>query len=350
MKMNKTEDRGSRKRFGIFRELLTGVPGNVVVITHINPDGDAIGSSLGLCNTLINAGHNCSVIVPNDYPEFLKWLPTHTKAIVYKGNESMADTLIQSAAIIFFLDFNDPERITQLYESVSRSNAFIALIDHHPCPILTADYMLSDTAVSSTAELIFRFLIKAGFKNYISSAVATCLYTGIMTDTGCFSYNSSGQRTFKIVADLLGYGINKDRIFNRIYDNYSVERMRLLGHCLSQRMEYYPEYSTAMMWLNKDDLNKYNYQTGDSEGFVNYPLSIKGIRFSAFFIEKDDHIKASFRSKGNFAVNKFSAVHFNGGGHLNASGGELYETLGTTLDKFRGLLPQYKDELNNYDS
>lgn len=350
MKMNKTEDPVSRKRFLLLCKRLANIPENILIITHVNADGDAVGSSLGLRCALVNAGHHCNVIVPNDYPDFLKWLPGNEKVIVYKGNEMTVNSLVQSAGVVFFLDFNDPKRITGLYDSIMHTDAFTVLIDHHPKPVLIADYMLSDTRVSSTAELLYRFLLKAGYRNNISREAATCIYAGIMTDTGCFSYNSSGPQTFKIVADLLGYGIDKDRIFYRIYDNYSFERLQLLGHCLSRRMEYYPEYRTAMIWLDKDDLISHNFRTGDSEGFVNYPLSIKGVRFSAFFIEKEDHIKVSFRSKGNFAVNEFSAKYFNGGGHRNASGGELYETLEATLEKFRKLLPIYRNELNDYDS
>lgn len=323
--------------------------GKIVIITHFNPDGDAIGSTLGLKMALARAGHTCTIIVPNDFPAFLKWLPGAHEIIILPRNKAKITALIQSCDIIFFIDFNDIRRMKAISLPVSQSAALKVLIDHHPDPVVKVDCMVSDTSVSSTAELVYRFIVNSGLGNYIDDDIAVCLFAGIMTDTGCFSYNSSSPDTYNTVADLLRFGINKDRIYYRIYDNFSFDRMRLLGFCLNERMEFFPGYRTAMLWLNRKDQENYNFQTGDSEGFVNYPLSIKGVRFSAFFIEKEDHVKVSFRSKGNFPVNTFSANYFNGGGHLNASGGESYETLESTLEKFRRLLPQYRDELNDYN-
>jgi len=337
------------KGVALLKKMLEKSSQRITILTHVNPDGDAIGSSLALLNTLSLIGHQCKIYIPNDYPLFLKWLPGNDNIFVFNNDTSSAIQQIKASDIIFFLDFNDIKRIKQIHKPVSESSAFIALVDHHPDPDLDADCIISDTSVSSTGELIYRLINKIGLKDKINKDIATCLFAAIMTDTGCFSYNSSSPETYKIVAALLKYGIDKDRIYYRIYDNFSFDRMRLLGLGLNARMEYYPEYRTAMIWLSRDDLRKYNFKTGDSEGFVNYPLSIRGIRFSAFFIEKEDHIKISFRSKGNFPVNKFSADYFNGGGHLNASGGESYDSLDTTLDKFRKLLPQFKNELNDYE-
>jgi len=347
--MNLKENSAVIKGLEQLQKILSELSRRIVIITHYNPDGDAIGSTLGLQIALTKSGHTCSVITPNDYPGFLKWLPGAEKIIILPGNEARVAKLIQSSDIIFFLDFNDIRRMKEISEPVSRSSAFTVLFDHHPDPVVIADCMLSDTAVSSTAELVYRFIEGTGLNKSMDRDIAACLFVGIMTDTGCFSYNSSLPETYTIMADLLRYGIDKDQIYYRIYDNFSCDRMRLLGFCLNDRMEYFPECRTALIWLDRKDQEKYNFETGDSEGFVNYPLSIKGVRFSAFFIEKEDHVKVSFRSKGNFPVNTFSATYFNGGGHRNASGGESYETLDATLEKFRGLLPQYRDELNNYD-
>jgi phosphoesterase RecJ-like protein len=330
-------------------EFISASPRKVILITHINPDGDAIGSALGLQLSLEKAGHTCTVVTPGDYPGFLKWLPGAASIIILPGNENKVASMIHSAALIFFLDFNDIGRMREIKEPVSQSSAFKILIDHHPDPVVKADFMLSETNVSSTAELVYRFIMQSSLRETMDRDIATCLFAGIMTDTGCFSYNASLPETYKIVADLLRYGIDKDRIFYRIYDNFSYDRMRLLGFCLNERMEYFPAYRTALIRLNREDQKKYNFQIGDSEGFVNFPLSIKGVRFSAFFIEKEDHVKVSFRSKGNFPVNAFSAMHFNGGGHRNAAGGETHESLETALGKFRELLPRYRDELNDYE-
>jgi phosphoesterase RecJ-like protein len=321
----------------------------IAIITHVNPDGDALGSTLGLSRILSCLGHTCSVIVPNDFPEFLKWLPGAQEILCMTQNEARAAKIIESSELLFFVDFNDIRRMREIREPVSRSSAFRVLIDHHPDPVVKADTVLYDTSVSSSAELVYRFILENGLKKYLDKEIAVCLFAGIMTDTGCFSYNSSSPETFQIVAELLQYNIDKNHIYYRIYDNFSCDRLQLLGYCLNERMEYFPEYRAALIWLSRSDQKKYNFRTGDSEEFVNYPLSIKGVRFSAFFIEKEDHVKVSFRSKGDFPVNTFSADHFNGGGHRNASGGELYESLEAALEKFRGLLPEYREQLNDYE-
>lgn len=331
------------------QEKLSDKSGKIAILTHFNPDGDAIGSTLGLSRILTRIGHDCSVIVPNDFPEFLKWLPGAEDIILLPKHEAKVAEIIEASELLFFVDFNDIRRMKEIREPVSRSSAYRVLIDHHPDPIVTADSIISDTSVSSAAELVYRFIVENGLKKHMDKDIAVCLFAGVMTDTGCFSYNSSSIETYKFVTELLQYNIDKDQIYYRIYDNYSCDRMRLLGYCLNERMEYYPEYRTALIWLNRKDQEKYHFRTGDSEGFVNYPLSIKGVRFSAFFIEKKDHVKVSFRSKGDFPVNTFSASHFNGGGHRNASGGESVESLEAVLEKFRGLLPEYREQLNDYE-
>jgi phosphoesterase RecJ-like protein len=252
---------------------------------------------------------------------------------------------MRAADLIFAIDFNEMKRFRELKDIFDESEAFKVLIDHHPDPSMKVDCMLSDTSASSTAELVYRFIHETGNMRWIDKDIATCLFTGIMTDTGCFSYNSSNRKTWETVADLLDYDINKDQIYALTYDNYSEHRMRLLGFSLNDKMEVFPEYKTGLITLSKEDMARYHFEVGDSEGFVNYPLSIKGVIFSALFLEKDEHVKISFRSKGNFPVNEFSRDNFQGGGHKNASGGEASCSLQEAVRQFKELLPRYKDKL-----
>jgi phosphoesterase RecJ-like protein len=327
------------------KKLLDSPPKDIALITHINPDGDAIGSSLALFHLLKNAGHNPCIIAPNAYPEFLHWLPGNNNVLIDVENKNIVKEKISDAQIIFGIDFNDLGRIYKLGEQVMHSQAYKVIIDHHPFPGSVANCIITDTNVSSTAELIYRFIVDVKLQKFINKDVAVCIFTGMMADTGCFSYNSSNRDTYLTIARLLEYGFDKDFIYYNLYDNFSAERMRLLGYSLNEKMEVFPEYKTAMISLKQEELKRYNFQPGDSESFVNYPLSIKNIRFSAIFIEKKDYVKASFRSKGNFAVHEFAKKHFNGGGHLNAAGGESYMTMDETLKLFRNLLPEYKEKL-----
>ncbi len=253
------------------------------------------------------------------------------------------------ADVIFVVDCNELKRIIRLQEDYNASVAYKVLIDHHPGPDLFVDCMLSDTSVSSTAELIYRFITETGLEKYADKDVATCLLTGIMTDTGCFSHNSSTRKTYETVASLLDYGIDKDEIYNRIYNNYSEKRMHLLGFSLHEKMEVLDEYHTAIISLTRDELNSFNFQVGDTEGFVNYPLSIKGICFSVLFVENGNKIRISLRSKGSFAVNEIARKYFNGGGHTNASGGESFESMEETLSQFKAIIPEYQEELSDYE-
>jgi phosphoesterase RecJ-like protein len=320
---------------------------NIVIITHFNPDGDAIGSSLGLYHYLTNESYDVSVIIPNSSPKFLHWLPGNEKIQVYEDNQNQCETLIESAELIVYLDFNVLDR-TQGMEKFLRSlTKPKILIDHHPDPEDFADITISTVNVSSTSELLYEFILKLGSEEKIDKSTAECLYTGIMTDTGSFSYNSSSPDTYYIVYRLIEKGIDKDKIYWNVYDNYSTDRMRLLGYCLNQKMKVLPEFSTAYISITKDELKRFNYQQGDSEGFVNYPLSIKGIVFSVIFIEHDNYIKISLRSKGKFYANKFSENNFNGGGHRNAAGGYSEKTLEETLEDFENALKSYSDELLN---
>lgn len=318
-----------------------------LIITHYNPDGDAMGSTLAFYHYLVKKGKTPILVTPNDYPEFLHWLPGNEKVVVYKRNSGTVLNALKEADTIFCLDFNDPDRTEGLQKYIKEASGKKVLIDHHPEPSDFADIVISDTQYSSTAELVYYVIEKLGDADLVDKTIAECIYTGIMTDTGSFNYNSSRPYTYYVVSKLIELGINKDKIHWNIYDKYSTDRMRLLGYCLYKKMEVFPEYNTAFISITKEELRDFSFTSGDSEGFVNYPLSIKGICFTAIFIEKEKNVKISFRSKGEFSTNKFSEENFNGGGHKNASGGYSNESLEKTLKRFRELLPKYKKELNN---
>lgn len=314
---------------------------NVVIISHRNPDGDAIGSALGLYHVLKNMGKNPTVITPNDYPDFLQWLPGNEIVIKFDNNKEQATKAINNAELIFFLDFNDLSRISGVDELVRDLKTPKVLIDHHPYPTDFTDFKISTIDVSSTAELIFEFISTCQLTHLIDKNAAECLFTGMLTDTISFSVNAYRPSTFKITSVLLEKGIDFDGIRNKVFNNYSEERTRLLGHCLLNKMVVMPEIQAAYIVITSKDIYKFKFIKGDSEGFVNYPLSMKGISFSALFIEKKDHVKISFRSKEKIPVNEFAKLHFSGGGHLNAAGGEYYSTIDETVKKFEALVPEF---------
>ncbi len=315
--------------------------GNIAVISHENPDGDAVGSSLALYHYLKKSGKKCFVIMPNDYPDFLKWLPGSKDINIFKKDKSTAEKKIHDADMIFLLDFNTPDRAGKIEDLIRESKAFKVMIDHHPERLVFTDINFTDTLSSSTAELVFRFIELTGNIKLLDNNIAVCLYTGIMSDTGSFSYNSSQPETYRVLSELLKKGIDKDYIYSKVYNNYSESRLKLLGYCLDRKMVVLPEYKTAYMSLTLLEKKQYNYKRGDSEGFVNYPLSVKGVNFAAFFMENDDHVKISFRSRGKFDTNAFAFNNFDGGGHVNASGGESKLSLSDTINKFISLLPEY---------
>lgn len=319
--------------------------GTIVIVPHVNPDGDAIGSVLGLASILKNAGKQVTVISPNHFPEFLKWMKGAGELLVYVNAREKAEKILKEASMLICLDFNHLSRTGELKELIENWSGKKVMIDHHPYPQGFADLEFSHPDYSSTAELVFHVAKAMGYEQYIDLDGAECLFCGIMTDTGSFDYNVSDPQTFNTVSELLAFGVNPEDIHGRVFDNYSVDRMRLMGYCLSECMEVFPEYHAAVMYLSKETKARFHYQKGDNEGFVNMPLSIKGIHFSAFFTENDDQIKASFRSKGEFAVNEFATAHFGGGGHRNAAGGEVFDTLEKTVERFRKLLPEYAGEL-----
>jgi len=318
--------------------------GNIVIITHHNPDGDAIGSALGLYHILCRQSKTVSVLVPNQLPEFLQWMPGFGMIRYYKNEAAAVCKILGEAGLVIMLDFNDPSRLGKMEECLKHISCPVVLIDHHPNPEVKAEVCISFTEVSSTAELVYETAEAAGWTNHINYDAATCLFTGLLTDTISFTVNASRPRTFEIAAALLRFGIPKDEINRLVFNAFSENRMRLMGHLLTHNMVVLHQYKTAYITLSLEDAKKYGFQTGDSEGFVNYPLYIKGIIFSAFIMERKDHIKLSFRSRGNFAVNTIMEQHFRGGGHLNAAGGEVYgSTMQEVTDKLVSVLPLYHE-------
>ena len=321
------------------------VPRRILLTTHQGPDGDAMGASLALFRFLKKQGHEVNVVTPNDYPEFLHWLPFNAEVVNYMRQKPLAEELIERAEYVFHIDYNHLKRSADMARSLYHCKAVRVLIDHHLNPELPSKYIFSEIGVSSTCELLF-CIMKHWDASLIDGDIATCLYTGIMTDTGSFSYRSTGAQTFSVAAELMDFGISRADIYEQVYENYSENRMRLMGYCLNEKMEVFPQYRAALISLNLEEQERYGFVVGDSEGFVNLPLSIKGLRFSAFFLEKEDKVKMSFRSKGNFSVNDFSKTHFSGGGHLNAAGGDSKKPMNELIQQFRELLPLYEIELN----
>ncbi|HLN75100.1 MAG: DHH family phosphoesterase [Methylococcaceae bacterium] len=326
-------------------EFIKSTDKTIVIIPHTNPDGDAMGSVLGLWRVLQNAGKKAKVISPTKYPEFYHWIDGHDQVIIFSHHPKQAARAIDESDLIICMDFNQLSRLGDMRPLVENFKGNKVLIDHHPYPGDFADLLISDVTCSSTAELIFSVLQSTEYITYVDRDAATSFFTGIMTDTGSFDFNVSDPRTFETVAQLTRLGINQLDIHSKVYDNYSADRMRLLGFCLSNRMKVYPEYHAASMYISLEDQKAFNFVTGDNEGFVNMPLSIKGVVFSVLFTEKEKYTKVSFRSKGEFAVNEVSEKYFNGGGHRNAAGGELYASLEDTLAQFEKILPEFADKI-----
>lgn len=322
-------------------------PRKVVIVTHHKPDADALGSSLGLAGYLKKKGHAVQVITPSDYPEFLHWMPGNEGVLIYdKTKETQIATSIAEAELIFCLDFSALNRIQDLTEFVRSSTAKKVLIDHHLEPEKFAEFDCWDDRAASTAGLVFNLLVDLGETDKIDANIANCLYAGLMTDTGGFRHSNTRHEEFKIASELVRLGANPTLVSKLIYDTNSLERLRLMGFVLSEKLKVLPEYQTAYMTLSAEELKQFGSQTGDTEGFVNYGLSIKGIRLSVMIYERKDSVKLSLRSLGHFSVNEMARKHFNGGGHKNASGGTSDISLDKTLEKFLSILPSYKEQLN----
>ena len=318
---------------------------NIVIITHVGPDGDAMGASLGLWHFLMTLEKTPQVIVPTPFPNFLAWMPGANKNLVYKFDKEKADEHIQKADLIFLLDFNAASRMDKMADAVLASKARKVMIDHHLQPENIANIIISYPEISSTSELIFRLICRMGHFSDINLGCAECVYTGMMTDTGGFTYNSNHEEIYSIIYELIKLGVDKDDIYRRVYNTFSADRMRLMGYCLYKKMKIYPEYQAALITLTQRELHEFNYDNGDAEGFVNIPLSIQGINFTVFMREDPDKIKVSLRSQGSFPTNKFAAEVFGGGGHLNASGGESFTSLDEAVRKFEEALPLYTEFL-----
>ena len=313
----------------------------IVITTHKNPDGDAVGSSIGLALVLRKMGKEVSVIVPNRYPDFLHWLPGQELVSDFLADPKKARELIFDADLLFALDYNDLSRIGEVEHAMRKATAPIIMVDHHLNPSDFAEVMISDATQCATAQMVY-FLIEEWDKtDLIDREVGENLYTGIMTDSGSFRFSSTTSQTHYVAAALLDKGVVPNHVHESIFDTNSIDRMHLLGFALNERMKVMEEYQTAYIYLSAEELAKYNFKPGDTEGFVNFALSITGIRFAAFFAEKDGIIKISFRSKGDVPANEFSSNHFNGGGHLNAAGGMSRKGLNETVREFVNLVPEF---------
>lgn len=318
----------------------------VVIVPHNNPDGDALGAALGLCSVLKNMHKEAVVVSPNAFPDFLMWMHGADQVVIFERNRKKAKQLIAEADLALLVDFNALSRMKNMQHIFDGDDTPRVMIDHHPYPEAgTAQIQISVPEASSTCELLYNVLDVAGFAGHITKEAAECIYSGIMTDTGSLNYNSNRPETYLTVAELLRMGIDKDRIHHMIFHNNSFDRMRLLGHALGEKMVLIPELKAAYIYLSNDELLRFNFKPGDTEGFVNQALWIEGVDVSALFTEKDDMVKISFRSRGEFPVNRFSEKYFNGGGHLNAAGGESRLPLQETLKRFHSKLKDFRSDL-----
>jgi bifunctional oligoribonuclease and PAP phosphatase NrnA len=322
-------------------------PKKIFITTHVKPDADALGSSLGLANYLIKKGHDVSVVTPSDYPSFLNWM---------EGNESVLDfshpdqvdqvkKKLEEAEVIFCLDFSVLNRVNELGELIRASDAFVVNIDHHQDPEDFADFRIWSTKAAATCELVYEMIVDLGDKDLIDKGIAECLYAGIMTDTGGFRHPNTTKNVHLVVAELLELGADTSQIANWIYDSNSVNRLKFIGFAISRRLVVREDLHLAYFAISKKDLKKYQSQTGDTEGLVNYALSLEGIKVAALFSEREDGIKISFRSCTDVAVNKFAAAYFNGGGHKNAAGGKSELGLKETVQLFESLIEEHQEEL-----
>lgn len=319
----------------------------IVIVSHVSPDGDAIGSSLGLYHFLTSQDKTVHVIVPNAFPDFLKWMPGAKEIIQYNRYKDFADKLINEADVLCVLDLNVLSRLDEMKDVVEKSPARKMLVDHHLYPGDFARITISHPDISSTSELVFRLICQLGNFSDITKEGAECIYTGMMTDTGAFTYNSNNRETYFIIGELLSKGIDKDEIYRKVYNNCSEGRLRLKGYVLHEKMQLFPQFRSALITLSREEQQKFHYMKGDTEGLVNIPLTVKDICFSVFLREdtEKDMIKVSLRSEGTFPCNKVASEFFNGGGHLNASGGEFYGPMEDAVALFKQALVKYEDLL-----
>ncbi len=323
-------------------------PKQVVITFHQKPDADAMGSGLGLYHFLIQFGHTVTVISPTNWASFLNWMPGSRKVIDFEMQTDKAKTILEKAEWIFCLDFNVLNRTKKMEPVIEASLAKKMLIDHHEQPQTDAfDYGISDVSKSSTAEMVYDFIVAAGYTEKITAETAECLYAGVMTDTGSFRFTSASASVHRMIATLKDKGLEHSQIHENLFDNFLEGRFRFFGNILLNRMEVFYEYNTALIAIPQADLIKYNVKTGDTEGLVNFPLSIKGIKLAAVIIDRGDERKSSFRSKGGFDVNTFARKYFNGGGHFNAAGGKNSEPLEEVVRRFKVAIKESREQLNN---
>ncbi len=322
-------------------------PLQILITTHTNPDGDAIGSSLALAFYLKKKNHRVHVMAPDPFPDFLAWMPGHEDILFFSRDQEKCISVIQQADMIIAADYNNFGRLNDAAPLVRQSKAVKVLIDHHLNASDEFDYKISISRISSTSELVYNFVEAMGDVHLLDKNIAECIYTGIITDTGSLSYACNYVKTYLIIAELFRLGIDGEHLHRLIYDTYSESRLRLLGYSISDQLIVMPEFNTAFITLSASDLQRFNHQIGDTEGVVNYALSIKDINLAALFMERDGLVKVSFRSKGNFSVDTLAREHFNGGGHRNAAGANCDTTLEDTILKFRKILPLYQSKLKS---
>lgn len=319
---------------------LLASPKRCAIVTHYNPDGDAVGSSLGLWHLLRAAGHSATVLFPNMPPAFLQWMPGVDQAIRFDRDQANALAAIRDCDVLFCLDFNRADRVGGLEEALMAAPLKV-LIDHHEEPDPVAVITFSDTSACATSQIVADVARAMGWEHFIGADCATCLYTGIVTDSGSFRFGSTTSHTMRTAALLMDRGVSITTVHESILDDNRAERLKLLGFVLNERMEVLPDLGTAIIQLSMADLKRFHYQTGETEGFVNYGLSIHGIRLAAFFMERPDMVKVSLRSKGDLAVDGFMKEHFHGGGHRNAAGGQAKESIAEVVARFKALLPAF---------
>ena len=324
-------------------QLLLSTPKKIAIIPHRGPDGDAMGSTLGLYHFLLKNNHYPVVISPNEFPDFLSWMPGSETVKIYEKDKENCTILLEEAELVFTLDFNALHRTGEMEHALAKLKAPFIMIDHHQKPDDYATFTYSDTSFGSTCEMIYNFILFLGKKEAIDKTIGTCIYTGILTDSGSFRFPKTTGTTHRIIAELIDLGVENTEIPNLLFDNSSFGRLQLLGRAL-QNMKVVPDHQTAYTTLTQNELNSFDYVKGDTEGIVNYGLSIKGIVFTAIFIENKDEkiIKISFRSQGDFDVNQFARDHFNGGGHRNAAGGKSEVSMEETIRKFENLVTTLK--------
>lgn len=336
------------KDLSALKEAILGSPLKILITTHHKPDADALGSSLALWGFLKSFGHDVMVVTPSDYPEFLNWMDGNEHVVQFDKSEvskKQSEELAHQAELIFCLDFSSINRINDFSKAVQDAKGQKVLIDHHLNPEDFCDFKYWDIKAAATCELIYRLINEIGLRDKITPAIACCLYAGIMTDTGSFRHPSVTVAVHQIVAELISLGAEVTRVHQLIYDNNSLERLRFLGFVLAEKLIVDAENHFAYIAITAEELKRFHSQTGDTEGVVNYALSVKGVVLAALFVDRTEMVKISFRSNGDFSANEFARTHFEGGGHKNASGGKSGISLEATVQKFLSIIPNYKAQL-----